>query len=268
MGQHVARKRFGQHFLHDAGVIRRILQALAPKAGETIIEIGPGLGALTFPLLEQVEQLHVIELDRDVIPHLQAANAYSGRLVIHAADALAFDYRQLAEPGKKIRLVGNLPYNISTPLLFHLLEQAEVIADMHFMLQKEVVDRMEAQAGDKAYGRLSVSLSAQAEVSALFTVGRGAFNPPPRVESAVVRVVPRPPDFSIDDPKIFSQVVTAAFSQRRKTLGNSLGKLIPRDAIGQLGIDPQLRAERISPAQFAKLANFLRWQQRLNPEAD
>lgn len=257
MPQHIARKRFGQHFLHDSSVIRRILQALAPKTGETIVEIGPGLGALTLPLLEQVEHLHVVELDRDVIPHLEAASRGQGRLQIHAADALNFDYRQLAPAGGKIRLVGNLPYNISTPLLFHLLQQADAISDMHFMLQKEVVDRMVAQAGDKAYGRLSVSLAVHADVTALFDVGRGAFNPPPKVESAVVRLVPRPPPFFIQDAQAFSRLVTAAFSQRRKTLGNALGQLMSRDDIRQLGVDPQLRAERISPEQFATLGNFL-----------
>ncbi len=245
MERHRPRKRFGQHFLHDPGVIRRI------------VEIGPGLGALTLPLLQHVDELHVIELDRDIIPQLQAASTGHGHLRVHQADALDFDFRTLAPPAGKLRLVGNLPYNISTPLLFHLLTQADVIIDMLFMLQKEVVDRMVAKAGDEAYGRLSVSLAAQAEVEALFNVGRGAFNPPPKVESAVVRLVPRPAPFLITDPKVFSRVVAAAFSQRRKTLSNSLRELLTREEIGQLGVDPQARAERISPAEFAHLANYL-----------
>jgi 16S rRNA (adenine1518-N6/adenine1519-N6)-dimethyltransferase len=255
--QHVPRKRFGQHFLHDPGVIRRIIEALAPGPGQTIVEIGPGLGALTVPLLQQVDELHVVELDRDVIPRLQAACAGRGRLQVHAADALSFDFRALAPQGGKLRIVGNLPYNISTPLLFHLLTQAEAVADMLFMLQKEVVDRMVAQAGDEAYGRLSVSLAAQAEVEALFDVGRGAFNPPPKVESAVVRLIPRSAFFPITDPQLFSRVVSMAFSQRGKTLGNALRTLLARDEISRLEIDPQARAERISPAQFAGLANYL-----------
>lgn len=255
MDTHRPRKRFGQHFLHDTGVIRRIITALAPQPGQCIVEIGPGLGALTLPLLERVRELHVVELDRDVIPHLRAAASGQGRLQVHEADALNFDFRALAPAGHKLRLVGNLPYNISTPLLFHLLEQSEVIADMLFMLQKEVVERMAAQAGDDAYGRLSVSLAAKADVENLFSVGRGAFNPPPQVESAVVRVVPRPAPFTLLDAATFSKLVAAAFSQRRKTLANSLRKLISRADIEALGVDPQERPEQVTPAEFAKLAN-------------
>lgn len=257
MDAHRPRKRFGQHFLHDAGVIRRIIATLAPQTGERIVEIGPGLGALTLPLLEQVGELHVIELDRDVIPRLQAACLGRGTLHVHAADALDFDFRELASAGGKLRLIGNLPYNISTPLLFHLLEQAEVITDMLFMLQKEVVERMAAQAGDDAYGRLSVSVAAKAEVENLFSVGRGAFTPPPQVESAVVRVVPRPAPFALADPATFSLLVTAAFSQRRKTLANALRRQISRADIEALGIDPQKRPEQIAPADFARLANHV-----------
>jgi 16S rRNA (adenine1518-N6/adenine1519-N6)-dimethyltransferase len=257
VARHIPRKRFGQHFLHDEGVIRRILAALSPQPGQTLVEIGPGLGVLTVPLLQRVHTLHVVELDRDLIPRLRAACAGHGQLGVHQADALRFDFRALAPAGGKLRLVGNLPYNISTPLLFHLLEQADVIADMHFMLQKEVVARMVAQPGETAYGRLSVSLAAQAAAESLFDVGRGAFTPPPRVESAVVRVTPRPAAFPIDDPALFSGIVTAAFSQRRKTLANALHRLLGRDEMARLGVDPQLRAERVSPAQFAQLANHL-----------
>jgi 16S rRNA (adenine1518-N6/adenine1519-N6)-dimethyltransferase len=255
--RHIPRKRFGQHFLHDPGVIRRILQALDPQPGQTLVEIGPGLGALTVPLLQKAGTLHVVELDRDVIPRLEAACAGLGRLQVHAADALRFDFRALAPRGGKLRQVGNLPYNISTPLLFHLLDQADAITDMLFMLQKEVVERMVAQPGDPAYGRLSVSLAAQARVEALFTVGAGAFKPPPKVESAVVRVIPRPPPFALDDRGAFARVVAAAFMQRRKTLANALQKLLSRAEIADQGIDPQLRAERVSPAEYARLANHL-----------
>lgn len=251
------RKRFGQHFLHDAGVVRRILSALTPQPGQTLVEIGPGLGALTLPLLQRVHRLQAIELDRDIVPRLQAACAGRGELIVHQADVLRFDFRALAASGGRLRLVGNLPYNISTPLLFHLLAQADVIEDMLFMLQKEVVARMAAQPGDAAYGRLSVSLAAHAQVEALFDVGRGAFTPPPRVESAVVRVTPRPAPFALGDPEVFARVVAAAFSQRRKTLGNALRALMPPADIGRLGIDPRTRAERVSPAEFARLANSL-----------
>jgi 16S rRNA (adenine1518-N6/adenine1519-N6)-dimethyltransferase len=255
--RHIPRKRFGQHFLHDPGVIRRILQALDPQTGQTLVEIGPGLGALTVPLLQQAGELHVVEIDRDVIPRLEAACAGHGRLQVQAADALRFDFRALAPPGGKLRLVGNLPYNISTPLLFHLLDQADAVSDMLFMLQKEVVERMVAQPGEPAYGRLSVSLAAQAEVEALFTVGAGAFRPPPKVESAVVRLIPRPPPFPLDDRAAFARVVAAAFMQRRKTLANALHKLLSRTEIADQDIDPQLRAERVSPAEYARLADRL-----------
>lgn len=257
MERHAARKRFGQHFLHDTGVIRRIIETLGPKPDQTLVEIGPGLGALTLPLLQRMKTLQVVELDRDVIPRLKAVCAGHGELQVHAADVLTFDFRKLAPPRGKLRLLGNLPYNISTPLLFHLLTQADVITDMLFMLQKEVVERMVAQAGDKAYGRLSVSLAVQARAESLFDVSREAFSPAPKVESAVVRLVPQPALFPIDDPVIFSRVVTLAFSQRRKTLANALKDLFNRTEISLLGIDPQARAERISPAQFAQLANYL-----------
>lgn len=257
MTAHQPRKRFGQHFLHDPHVIDRIVASLAPLPGQAIVEIGPGLGALTLPLLRRVTKLQVIELDRDVIPRLQALCAGEGQLLIHSADALSFDYRTLVQTGEKLRLVGNLPYNISTPLLFHLLSYADCIEDMLFMLQQEVVERMTAQPGDKAYGRLTASLAVHAEVEALFKVGPGAFNPPPKVESAVVRLVPRPAPFLLHDPNTYARVVSMAFSQRRKTLANSLRELFRREELLELGIDPQARAECITPAEFAQLANHL-----------
>ena len=254
---HVARKRFGQHFLHDTAVIRRILDALAPKPGDRIVEIGPGQGALTLPLLERVGGLHAVELDRDLIPALRAAAQGKGMLHLHVADALSFDFSTLAPPVGKLRLVGNLPYNISTPLLFHVLAQKHVITDMLFMLQKEVVDRMAAQAGDPAYGRLSVTVAAQAAVETLFGVGPGAFRPPPQVESAVVRITPRAPAYAIESAATFEQVVSAAFSQRRKTLANALRKQLSPAEIASLDIDPRLRPERITPAEYARIANLL-----------
>ena len=255
MSAPVAKKRFGQHFLHNPYVIDRILRSVNPQAGEAIIEIGPGPGALTAPLLKRVDKLTVVELDRDVIPHLRAACGHSDALEIVMADALKVDYAALAPAGAPLRLVGNLPYNISTPLLFHLLSFAERVRDMHFMLQKEVVDRMCAGPDDDAYGRLSVALAARAEVVHLFDVGPGAFKPPPKVESAVVRLVPRKPDFEVRDWAMFDRVVTAAFLQRRKTLSNSLRAFFSAGEIRAAGIDPQWRAERLSAAQFATLAN-------------
>ena len=251
------KKRFGQHFLHDGRVIARILGALDPKPGDRIVEIGPGRGALTAPLLERVGQLEVVEIDRDVIEPLRAACGNAPGLTIHLGDALAFDFTALAAPGTRLRLVGNLPYNISTPLLFHLLEQAHVVQDMLFMLQKEVVDRMTAGPGEDAYGRLSVTLAARAEVAQLFNVGPGAFHPPPQVDSAVVRLVPRPPPFEIVDLAGFDRVVTAAFGQRRKQIGNSLRQRVTPEELAQAGIDPRERAERLSAADFARLANLV-----------
>jgi 16S rRNA (adenine1518-N6/adenine1519-N6)-dimethyltransferase len=252
---HRPRKRFGQHFLHDPGVIERILAAIAPRPGDRLVEIGPGRGALTVPLLARTGRLEAVELDRDVIPLLEHATAGQGKLVIHAADALDFDFAALAAGGPPLRLVGNLPYNISTPLLFHVLGAAPAVADMHFMLQKEVVDRMAAQPGSKAYGRLTVMLGAACRVEHLFDIGPGAFSPPPRVRSSFVRLTPwtRPP-FPIDDPDRFALVVREAFSKRRKTLRNALGGLLDRDQIVAAGCDPGARPETLAPADFARLA--------------
>ena len=250
---HSAKKRFGQNFLHDSGVIERIVRSIHPQPGEAMIEIGPGLGALTVPLLHRLGRLRVIELDRDVIPHLRAATGESSGLEIIMADALKVDYAALAPPDARLRLVGNLPYNISTPLLFHLLKFSACIQDMHFMLQKEVVDRMAAAPGDDDYGRLTVSLAARAQVRKLFTVGPGAFTPAPKVDSAIVRVIPQPPAFEIVDQALFDRLVTAAFSQRRKTLANGLKGLMTAHQIAAAGIEPGIRAERLSAAEFARL---------------
>ncbi|MEW8627371.1 MAG: 16S rRNA (adenine(1518)-N(6)/adenine(1519)-N(6))-dimethyltransferase RsmA [Candidatus Thiodiazotropha sp.] len=260
---HRARKRFGQNFLHDPGIIQRIVQVIAPQSDDNLAEIGPGQGAITIELLPLVSQMHAIELDRDLIEPLAQCCATLGKLQIHNIDALKFDFSQLAKPERPLRVVGNLPYNISTPLLFHLLDQSACIKDMHFMLQKEVVDRMGADPGSKSYGRLSVMLQARAEVTPLFSIGPGAFNPPPKVDSAFVRLVPHDsPPYQIDNWENFSLVVAQAFSQRRKTLRNCLKKTLTAEAIESVGIDPGLRAESLSVEDFAKLAKLLN-----NPES-
>ena len=250
-----ARKRFGQHFLHDPGVLARIVAAIDPKPGERIVEIGPGRGALTFPLLERCKRLEVIEIDRDLIPALRARATGAGELVVHEADVLDVDFATLHGGGSPLRVCGNLPYNISTPLLFHLLESRGAIADMHFMLQKEVVDRMVAPPGGKTYGRLTVMLAAACWADRLFRVGRGAFQPPPAVDSAFVRLVPHVGDpFPMPDPERFARVVAAAFSMRRKTLRNSLRGLIDAAQFATAGIDAGRRPETLAPAEFASLA--------------
>ena len=250
-----ARKRFGQHFLHDPGVLGRIAAAIDPRPGERIVEIGPGRGALTLPLLERCGRVEVIEIDRDLVPVLRERAAGLGELVVHEADVLEVDFASLHGGGARLRVCGNLPYNISTPLLFHLLESRTVIADMHFMLQKEVVDRIVAPPGGKTYGRLTVMLAAACSSEALFRVGRGAFQPPPAVDSAVVRLVPHEVDpFPLPDPARFARVVAAAFSMRRKTLRNSLRGLVDAAKFASAGIDPTRRPETLAPAEFASLA--------------
>ena len=252
---HRARKRFGQHFLHDRNILAMIVEAIDPRPGQRLVEIGPGLGALTVPLLERAGRLDAIELDRDVIPRLAERAGPYGELVIHAADVLDFDFVAFAGDGPPLRICGNLPYNISTPLLFHLLEARAVIADMHFMLQKEVVARMAATPGSKAYGRLTVMLAAHCRCEHLFDVGPESFRPPPQVDSAVVRVLPHAqPPFPLPDPARFAAVVAAAFGQRRTTLRNSLAGLVGAEGFAATGIDPGRRAETLSPAEFAGLA--------------
>ncbi len=256
---HRAKKRFGQHFLHDPGVIARILAAIDPRPGERLVEIGPGRGALTIPLLDRVGRLEAVELDRDVIPVLERAAEGHGELVIHSADALEFDFAALAGEGQAIRLVGNLPYNVSTPLLFHVLGASAAIADMHFMLQKEVVDRMAAVPGSKAYGRLSVMLAAACRVEHLFDIGPGAFSPPPRVRSSFVRLTPwAEPPFPLGDPARFAAIVREAFSKRRKTLRNALRGTLDTEGILAADCDPGARPETLSPADFARLAAAVR----------
>lgn len=249
--KHIPRKRFGQHFLRDEGIVHAIVRAIDPKPGDVLVEIGPGLGALTNPLLARTPHLHVVELDRDIIARLRAAWPPE-RLTIHEGDALKFDFGSL---GDSIRVCGNLPYNISSPLLFHLKDYADRISDMTFMLQKEVVDRMVAAPSTPAYGRLSVMLQRRFDMECLFDVPPAAFDPPPRVDSAVVRMVPKPPgSFPSLNEDRFSAIVTAAFSQRRKTLRNTLGKMIGEDALRAAGIDPGLRAENLGVGDYERLA--------------
>ena len=251
-----AKKSLGQHFLHERGVVDRIILAVDPRPGERIVEIGPGQGAMTFPLLRRHGALTAIEFDRDLLAPLAEAARAHGELTLVHADVLDVDLTALAGDAP-MRLVGNLPYNLSSPILFHALEHAAAIRDMHFMLQKEVVERMAAAPGSKVYGRLSVMLQAWCEVTALFTVGPGAFRPPPKVDSAVVRLVPRAPDsVGIADRARFAALVRDAFGQRRKTLRNALSRLCDEAAIRAAGIDPQARAEQLSVADFVRLANL------------
>jgi 16S rRNA (adenine1518-N6/adenine1519-N6)-dimethyltransferase len=253
---HIPRKRFGQNFLHDQHVIQKILAAIQPQPGQDLIEIGPGQGAITLPLLKACGRLQAIELDRDLLQPLQTAAANVGELILHNRDALRTDFCALRRGEQRLRVVGNLPYNISTPLLFHLLTQADCIEDMHFMLQKEVVERMAAPAGGEAYGRLSVMLQYRCAVQPLFGIGPGAFRPPPKVESAFVRLVPhRTPPVGIQDEALFARIVQQAFGQRRKTLRNTLKGLLDDQDFAALGIDPQVRAEQLDLATFARLAN-------------
>ena len=250
---HAARKRFGQHFLHDPGVIARIVAAIDPRPGERLVEIGPGLGAITLPLLARVPELHAVEIDRDAIRHLRAATGESPSLHLHEADVLEFDLAGL-DDGRGLRVVGNLPYNISTPLLFRLIEQRQHVRDMHFMLQKEVVDRMAAAPDTEHYGRLPVMLAPWLRIEPLFDIGPGAFRPPPRVTSTFVRLAPHAEPLRIEQPRCYANVVAAAFSQRRKTLRNALKAILSQEEIRAAGIDPGARAETVPAAGFAALA--------------
>lgn len=253
---HAPRRRFGQNFLHDPGAIRRIVAAISPRPHQRLVEIGPGEGAITLPLLAAAGALDVVEVDRDLVAPLAQRAAGLGTLRIHNCDALTLDLCTLAPAPERLRVVGNLPYNISTPLLFHLLGQLACIADMHFMLQKEVVDRMVATPGSHAYGRLSVMVQYRCRAQRLFTIGAGAFRPAPKVESAFVELIPHEqPPVTVRDPQVFARVVRQAFSQRRKTLRNALRGLLEAGEIEALGIDPALRPEKLDLAAFAALAN-------------
>ncbi len=252
MSTHRPRKRFGQHFLTDPGAIHAIVEAIRPQPDDVIVEIGPGPGAITEPLSRRCAHLHLVELDRDLAGALAKRFADADKVTVHEADALRFDFSGL---GNNLRVVGNLPYNISTPLLFHLLEHRAVISDMHFMLQKEVVDRMAAGPGSKTYGRLSVMLGCFLYVDALFDVAPESFEPPPAVVSAVARLMPRQDLPAIADVDQLSGLVAAAFSKRRKTLKNALKDLLDEDTIRSLGLDPTVRPEQVAIEEFIALAN-------------
>lgn len=253
--KHVAKKRFGQNFLNDEYVINQIVTLINPKPDDFLVEIGPGLGALTKPLLESLTTLHVIELDHDILAFLQ--NNFNNNLIIHAGDALKFDYnfQDRAFNNNKIRVVGNLPYNISTPLLFHLAKFDNII-DMHFMLQKEVVERICAAPNNGDYGRLSIMLQYRFKCHKMLDVGHEAFTPSPKVESAIIRLVPKPREMwqNVDETRL-NYIVTTAFSQRRKTISNSLKNIFDKETLAKLGIDDKKRAENVSVDEYLKLAN-------------
>ena len=251
-----ARKRLGQHFLHDRDVIRRIVDAIEPRPDELIVEIGPGRGALTFPLLASGCELHVVEIDRNLAARLRAQAPHHSNLVVHEADALELDLARIAPPPRPLRVTGNLPYNISTPLVFRLLAALPRITDMHLMLQREVVDRMVSPPGTRTYGRLSVMVQLDCEVERVLRVGSGAFSPRPRVESAVVRLRPRS-RATLDSAgrNRFETIVRSCFSKRRKTLRNALRGVCDEQVIAASGLDPQARPEALSIDEFVVLAH-------------
>jgi 16S rRNA (adenine1518-N6/adenine1519-N6)-dimethyltransferase len=251
---HTPRKRFGQNFLEDRAVVEQIIAAIGPHAAERFVEIGPGLGALTSPLLQRIDRLDVIEIDRDIVQTLRSAHP-ANRLTIHEGDALEFDF---ATVGRELRVIGNLPYNISTPLLFHLSGYAGIVRDAHFMLQREVVQRMGAQPGTAEYGRLSVMLQYRWSIDSLFDVPPTAFRPAPKVWSSVVRMIPyRTLPHAAEDETLFADVVMRAFGQRRKTLRNTLKPQLSAPDFDQLGIDPAARGETLGVAGFVRIANLI-----------
>jgi 16S rRNA (adenine1518-N6/adenine1519-N6)-dimethyltransferase len=254
MNKHIPRKRFGQNFLQDDSIIERIVSAIHPRPNETVVEIGPGLGALTQPLLRTLGKLQVVELDRDIIPQLKTRCEKLGGLTVHEADALKFDFHAC---GQDLHVVGNLPYNISTPIMFHLFSQLDCIRQMHFMLQKEVVDRMVASPGNKEYGRLSVMVQYYCEVESLFDVPPEAFYPAPKVNSSIVQLTPyKVLPYPVENKIFFDEIVREAFNQRRKTLRNSLRKYFTDEDFTRAGINPDLRAENLTVNEFVKLTNL------------
>lgn len=253
---HIPRKQFGQHFLKDQGIIHRIIAALHPKTHDHLVEIGPGQGALTFPILKQIHQLEVVELDRDLVLLLKDRSQSLGKLDIYSADALKFDFASLKKDDRMLRVFGNLPYNISTPLLFHLLSYSQMISDMLFMLQKEVALRLVAQADDDHYGRLSVMAQYHCRIELLFDVPANAFYPPPQVESSMVLFTPyREYPYLAHDYTLFENIVRHAFQQRRKTLRNSLKKLIDDSVWAHIKVHSDLRPENLSVKDFVEISN-------------
>lgn len=260
--QHIPRKRFGQHFLRDQMIIQRIIDAIHPSTRDHLVEIGPGQGAMTVPLLKEVKQLEVVELDRDLIPELERRTERLGKLTVYSADALEFDFASIKQDDRKLRVVGNLPYNISTPLIFHLLTYSAIISDMVFMLQKEVALRLAAQPSTDDYGRLSVMVQYHCAVELLFDVPATAFYPPPQVKSSIVQLTPYPtPPFPANDYKLFAEIVKLAFGQRRKTLRNSLKELVSDDAWAHINIHSNLRPENLSVQDFVAIANAMQGSQ-------
>lgn len=255
---HRARKRFGQNFLNDNLVIDQIVAAINPQPDDLLVEIGPGLGAITEPVAQMADHLNVVELDRDLAQRLEDHPEIADKLTIYQADALKFDFNRVISPGKKLKVFGNLPYNVSTPLLFHLFEFADNIESMHFMLQKEVVKRMVAEPGSKAFGRLTVMTQYYCQAMPVIEVPPDCFDPPPKVDSSVIRLLPKPQEQRrVKDIKVLNQVCLEAFNQRRKTLRNCLKNIIDVDAIEQLGIDPSVRPENLSLNDFINLAEYV-----------
>lgn len=256
MSEMRARKRFGQHFLTDKNILNNMAMAIGPQQDDCLIEIGPGRGALTDFLYPALKTLHVIEIDRDLIAYLKTRFASGEQLVIHEGDVLSFDFDTLC-PSNTLRIVGNLPYNISTPLLFKLFEHASRIKDMYFLLQLEVVNRLTAPVGSKNYGRLSVMSQYFCESTSLFQVGPNAFTPPPKVESAFIQMVPRTPSILAKDIRALSLVVREAFSYRRKTLQNALKKLVTADQLQSLHIDPRTRPQHVSVEDYVRISHLI-----------
>ncbi len=252
------RKRFGQHLLIDKSTIALIVQALNPSKNENICEIGPGLGAITLPILQKIGSMHAIEIDRDLAEQLQQSCKSAGKLHLHLHDILSFDLSEIFDKNQSVRLIGNLPYNISTPLLFHLLKFVHLINDMHFMLQKEVIERIAAPVGSSHYSRLSVMLQSYCKVDVLFDIAPEMFSPPPKVISSFMRLTPINTYRSkILDPNVFSKVVEHAFNQRRKTIKNSLSKIATVDQLQKSNIELAQRPQEISVSQYIELANNL-----------
>ena len=253
--KHVARKRFGQNFLTDSHVLNNIIDAIGPRRGQAMVEIGPGLAAMTALLLKDLDHMHVVELDRDLVARLEKAYPRE-RLTVHSGDALKFDFGSIPVPeGQRLRVVGNLPYNISSPLLFHLAEFAPLVEDQHFMLQKEVVERMVAEPGTKAYSRLSVMLQWRYDMELLFIVPPEAFDPPPQVDSAIVRMIPKRQMLACDGERL-EKVVAKAFSQRRKVIRNCVAGMFTEAQLVEAGIDPGARPEAVGLEQYVALANL------------
>ena len=254
----ILRKRFGQHFLTDKTIIHTIVQIINPTVKQNICEIGPGLGAITLPILKKINQMHAVEIDRDLAQELQVKCKDIGTVIIHNADVLKFNFNDIADPNQPMRLIGNLPYNISTSLLFHLLNFSSLIMDMHFMLQKEVVDRIIAKPGHSQYSRLTVMVQSYYDVESLLDISPDMFTPPPKVNSSFLRLMQNDVyEKKIKNRNLFNNIIDTAFNQRRKTIKNSLSSIVSRQQLENAIIDPDLRPQEISIQQYIKLSNQL-----------